>query len=164
MDEKMKVEELIKNLMASELYAECPCGEEFKLSDAILFDGTKTFPKDALEAQATLLRSLKEREDILAKKISQITEKTAITTRATNLGNFLELALPTAKDFRWIVPDSKFLGKPIDLLVFNGLSRGKVESLSFVEVKSGKTHRLSDNEKSIRDAIKDHKVSYKVFV
>ena len=160
----MKIEELIKNLMTSGLFAECPCGEEFKLSDAILFDGTKPFPSEALKAQAELLKNLEEREDGLAKKITQVTEKNIVTTRAVNVGNFLELALPTAKDFKWIVPDSKFLGKPIDLLVFNGLSKGKVDSLSFVEVKSGKTHRLSDNEKSVRDAVNDHKVSYKVFV
>src|SRR5271157_2248669 len=133
--------------MTSGLFAECPCGEEFKLSDAILFDGTKPFPSEALKAQAELLKNLEEREDGLAKKITQVTEKNIVTTRAVNVGNFLELALPTAKDFKWIVPDSKFLGKPIDLLVFNGLSKGKVDSLSFVEVKSGKTHRLSDNEK-----------------
>ena len=159
----MQVAELIKNLKASDLFAECPCGEEFKLSDATLFDGTKAFPEETLEAQKELSKNLEKRENMLAKKISQVTEKTAITTRATNVGNFLELALPTAKDFKWIVPDSKFLGKPIDLLVFNGLSKGKVESLSFVEVKTGKA-TLSKNEKSIRDALEDHKVSYKVFV
>jgi predicted Holliday junction resolvase-like endonuclease len=159
----MQIDHLINSLKASGLYAECPCGEEFKLSDAILFDGTKPFPEEALEAKTELIKELEKRENTLAKKISQVTEKTAITTRATNVGNFLELALPTAKDFKWVVPDSRFLGKPIDLLVFNGLSKGKVESLSFVEVKTGKA-TLSDNEKSIRDALADHKVSYKVFV
>jgi len=159
----MQVAELIKNLKTSNLYAECPCGEEFKLSDSFLFDGTKPFPEEALKAKTMLIKELEKQENTLAKKISQITEKTAITTRATNVGNFLELALPTAKDFKWVVPDSRFLGKPIDLLVFNGLSKGKVESLSFVEVKTGKA-RLSDNEKSIRDALADHKVSFKVFV
>jgi len=159
----MQTDRLIKSLKASDLYAECPCGEEFKLSDAILFDGTKPFPEEALEAKTALIKELEKRENTLSKKISQVTEKTAKTTRATNVGNFLELVLPTAKDFKWIVPDSRFLGKPIDLLVFNGLSKGKVESLSFVEVKTGKA-TLSDNEKSIRDALADHKVSYKVFV
>ena len=43
------IEQLIKKLRESNLYAVCPCGGEFKLSKAILFDGTKTFPKEALE-------------------------------------------------------------------------------------------------------------------
>lgn len=90
------------------------------------------------------------------------TEGAQKTTKAVNIGKNLERALPTIKDFKWIVPDSKFLGDPIDLLVFNGLSSGNVDSLSFVEVKSGAA-RLNAHQKSIRDAIEDHKVSYKVF-
>ena len=42
----MKTAELIKNLKASELFVECPCGEEFRIADATLFDGTKPFPKE----------------------------------------------------------------------------------------------------------------------
>jgi hypothetical protein len=43
--------QLIKKLKTSNLYAECPCGEEFKLSEAILFDGAKPFPEEALQTQ-----------------------------------------------------------------------------------------------------------------
>ena len=38
----------------------------------------------------------------------------------------------------------------------------KEDVLHFVEVKSGKA-RLNKHQKSIKDAIEDHKVSYKVF-
>jgi predicted Holliday junction resolvase-like endonuclease len=61
-----------------------------------------------------------------------------------------------------MVPDSKFLGDPVDLLVFNGLSNGRVDSLSFVEVKTGKA-RLNAHQKSIKAAIEDQKVGFKVF-
>ncbi len=50
----METEEIILKLKESDLYAICPCGEEFKLSDAILFDGTKLLPKEALEIQKKL--------------------------------------------------------------------------------------------------------------
>ena len=43
----MNTAELIQQLKQSSLYAECLCGGEFKLSDAILFDGTKPFPPKA---------------------------------------------------------------------------------------------------------------------
>jgi len=158
----MDTRQLIKQLKASNLYAECPCGEEFKLSEAILFDGTKAFPEEALEIQKQLIDSLKDREAKLIKMKRLTTKKAEITTKAVNIGKNLERALPTLKDFKWVVPDSKFLGDPIDLIVFNGLSMGKIESLSFVEVKSGNA-RLSERQKSIKDAIEDHKVSYKVF-
>ncbi len=159
----MNVEELIKDLETSGLFALCPCGEEFALSDAFLFDGTKPFPKEALNAQTELQESLDERKGDLAKQIKQITERTAKTTAAVNIGKSLEKVLPVAKGFKWTVPDTKVLGDPIDMLIFNGLSMGKVDSLSFVEVKSGSA-RLNAHQESIRDALADHKVSYGVFV
>jgi predicted Holliday junction resolvase-like endonuclease len=158
----MEVGELIRNLRTSGLYAQCPCGEEFAISDTFLFDGTKPFPKEALDIQTELQKALDERKADLAKKIKQITERTAKTTAAVNIGKSLEKVLPVAKNFKWVVPDTKVLGDPIDMLIFNGLSIGKVESLSFVEVKSGAA-RLNAHQKSIRDALGDHKVSYGVF-
>ena len=159
----MQIDQLIKNLKDSNLYAECSCGEEFKLSDAILFDGTKPFPAEVLGTQSELNTLLETRNGELAKNKKLATEVAERTTTAVNIGKNLERALPTLKGFKWVVPDSKFLSDPIDLLIFNGLSDGKVDSLSFVEVKSGKA-RLNSHQKSIRDAIEDHKVSYKVFV
>ena len=158
----MEVGELIRNLMTSGLYAQCPCGQEFAISDTFLFDGTKPFPKEALDIQTELQKALDERKANLAKQIKQITERTAKTTAAVNIGKSLEKVLPVAKDFKWVAPDTKVLGDPVDMLIFNGLSIGKVESLSFVEVKSGAA-RLNAHQRSIRDALGDHKVSYGVF-
>jgi len=158
----MNTEQLIKKLRQSNLYAECPCGGEFKLSSSILFDGTKPFPKQALENQEQLKEELKEREDGLKRRRKLATKKAQITTEAVNIGKNLEKVLPTMKDFKWFVPDCKFLGDPIDLIVFNGLSVNKVKSISFIEVKSGNA-RLNSHQKSIRDAIEEQKLSYKVF-
>jgi predicted Holliday junction resolvase-like endonuclease len=157
----MDVEQLIRKLKASNLYAECPCGEEFKLSESILFDGTKPFPAAALQVKQGLIEELKNRDREFKRRKGLATEKAEITTRAVNIGKNLEKALPTMRDFKWVVPDSKSLGDPIDLMVFNGLSVGNVNSLSFVEVKSGNAS-LSKRQKSIQNAIEDHKVSYKV--
>ncbi|MCK4481625.1 hypothetical protein KAU55_00250 [Candidatus Bathyarchaeota archaeon] len=158
----MNTEQLIKKLRESNLYAECPCGGEFKLSRSILFDGTKPFPEKALEIQKRLKKELKDRKEELKKRRKLATKKAQITTRAVNIGKNLEKVLPTMRDFKWTVPDSRFLGDPIDLIVFNGLSANKVKSINFIEVKSGKA-RLNKRQKGIRDAIEDQKVSYKVF-
>ena len=67
----METEQLIKQLKESNLYAECSCGGEFKLSSAILFDGTKGFPPEALEKQKELKEELKERDEVIIRdKIS----------------------------------------------------------------------------------------------
>jgi predicted Holliday junction resolvase-like endonuclease len=158
----MNTEKIIKQLQESNLYAECPCGEEFKLSHAILFNGTKSFPEAAIAIQKQLITQLKEREDELKKMKKLATKKVQITTRSVNVGKNLEKILPTMDDFKWQLTDSRFLGDPIDLIIFNGLSSGKIRSINFVEVKSGNA-RLNKHQKCIKDAVEDKKVSYKVF-
>ena len=157
-----KIEQLIKKLKASNLYAECICGKEFKLSESIIFDGTKPFPKEALDAQRNLKAELKERGENLKKRRKLATEKAEITSKSVNIGQNLEKVLPTMKDFKWKLADCRVLGNPIDLLTFNGFSTGSVDSVSFIEVKSGAA-RLNKHQKAIKDAIEDKKVSYKVF-
>jgi len=159
---KSETQQIIDGLKTSELYAECYCGEEFRLSDVILFDGTKPFPPEVIEIQEQYEEGLKEREATLKKDRKLATEKSLITTRAVNIGRNLEKVLPLMDDFKWQIPDCRFLGDPIDLLTFNGLSENNVESISFIEVKSGKA-KLNPHQKLVKEAVEDHRVKYKVF-
>jgi predicted Holliday junction resolvase-like endonuclease len=156
----MQTEELIKQLKKSNLYAECQCGGEFKLSTAILFDGTKPFPPAALELKKQLEESLEERIKELKKVKELATKKAEITTKAVNVGKELEKIILMMKEFKWELPDCRVLGDPIDIITFNGLYSNKVNSLTFIEVKSGGAH-LNEHQKSIKDAIEDGRVSYK---
>jgi len=158
----MDTEELIASLKASDLYAECPCGAEFKLSDLILFDGTKPFPKEVEEVQQLYEEEFIERCAELEKNKNLATERATITTKAVNIGKNLEKVLPIMEDFTLDLPDCRFLGDPIDLLTFNGFSHNKIESNSFIEVKSGKA-RSNKNQKLVKEAVEDHCVRYKVF-
>ncbi len=162
MGSSTKTAQIIEELKKSNLCAECPCGGEFKLSQTILFDGTEPFPQKALEIQKILKKGLEKRKELLKKRKKLATKKAEITTKAVNVGKQLEKVLPTMKDFKLALPDCRFLGDPIDLITFNGFSLGKVNSISFIEVKSGKA-RLNQHQKSIKDAIEDRKVSYRVF-
>ncbi|AFY68581.1 Holliday junction resolvase-like protein [Thalassoporum mexicanum PCC 7367] len=53
--------------------------------------------------------------------------------------------------------DARFIGSPIDLVIFDGLDNGKVENIIFVEVKTGSSS-LSERQKLIREAIQLKKV------
>ena len=75
--------QIIDNLKNSDLYAECSCGDEFKLSDLILFDGTKPFPKEALESKQAFLDELKDREEDLEKQLREIEKPTHYTFKGT---------------------------------------------------------------------------------
>jgi len=144
------------------LYAECPCGGEFKLSDVVLFDGTKPFPPEVKEVQERYEEQLKQREEELEKSKKLATVRAKITATAVNIGRTLEKVLPTMDDFRWELPDCRFIGDPIDLVTFNGCCQNKVESISFIEIKSGKA-RLNKNQRRVRAAVQDKKVLYEVF-
>jgi predicted Holliday junction resolvase-like endonuclease len=158
----MDTQQIIDDLHNSDLYAECPCGAEFKLSELILIDGTKPFPPEVLEIQEQYDEELLKRAAKLEKNKKLTTEKATITTRSVNIGKNLEKVLPIMEDFKWQLPDCRFLGDPIDLLTFNGLSDNNIESISFIEVKSGKA-RLNKHQKLVKEAVEDNRVRYKVF-
>jgi predicted Holliday junction resolvase-like endonuclease len=158
----MNTAALIEELRRSALYAECPCGGEFKLARALMFDGTKPFPPEAMLIQQRLKKESQERMDELKRQRHIARTRPAISARSSNIGKSLEKILPAMKDFKWNLPDTKFLGEPLDLIIFNGLSKNSVSSIDFVEIKSGKG-RLNDHQQSIKEAIERKKVSCEVF-
>ena len=159
----METEEIIQLLKKSDIYAEHPaCGGEFKISDALLFDGTKLFPFKAIEVQKNLEEGLKKRQEELKKSMKRATTGAQITAKSVNIGKLLEKVFPTMKDFKWELSDCRFLGEPIDFVIFPGLSTGKVESIKFLEVKSGKAV-LNKHQKNIKEAIENNKIKYEEF-
>lgn len=159
----MKTEEIIQLLKKSDIYAEHPaCGGEFKISDALLFDGTKPFPFKAIEVKKNLEEALQKRQEELKKSMKRATTGAQITSKSVNVGKLLEKVFPTMSDFKWELSDCRFLGEPIDLIIFHGLTAGKVESIRFLEVKSGKA-KLNEHQKSIKEAIENNKIKYEEF-
>jgi predicted Holliday junction resolvase-like endonuclease len=57
--------------------------------------------------------------------------------------------------------DARFLGTPLDFIVFDGLDEGEVRRIVFVEVKTGRASLLS-RERRCRDAIKAGRVEYQL--
>jgi predicted Holliday junction resolvase-like endonuclease len=158
----MTTKNIIEELKKSNLYAECTsCGEEFKLSSSILFDGLGAFPSEAEKIRQELLQELKsELEKLKKRKISAVegAEKKAIEV---GIGKIIEKILPTCKDFNMTLSDCRPLFEPIDMIVFNGATNNRVNSITFLEIKTGNA-RLNEHQRMIRDAIVDKKVSFRV--
>jgi predicted Holliday junction resolvase-like endonuclease len=57
--------------------------------------------------------------------------------------------------------DARFLGSPLDFVVFDGLDEGEVQRVVFVEVKTGKAG-LIPRERLCRDAIEAGRVEYQL--
>jgi len=159
------ISSFINNLQKSKLVAECPnCQIEFQLSEAILFDGTKKFPKSAELIKNELLLDLKERQtelnqrlkDLETRKISADigSEKKAIEV---GLGKIMEKVLPYYKDFTIPLADCRFLAEPIDVIIFDGASEQKIKKLTFLEIKTGDAI-LNPHQRMVKKAIENKKV------
>jgi predicted Holliday junction resolvase-like endonuclease len=59
--------------------------------------------------------------------------------------------------------DIRFLGTPIDLIVFKGLNgSGEEVEIVFIEVKTGRSV-LSPREKAVKKTVEEKRVSWRVF-
>ena len=72
--------------------------------------------------------------------------------RAGIKGKVSETFAPFLEGFPFKPSECKFLGDPIDYVVFEGLDERDVKGVHFVEVKEG-TPQLSKHQKQIRDLI-----------
>jgi predicted Holliday junction resolvase-like endonuclease len=73
-------------------------------------------------------------------------------SRAVLTGQIGEQLAPFLPGFPGDPADARFLGKPVDFIVFSGLSTGLPTEIVFVEVKSGEA-RLSATEKALKEAV-----------
>ena len=151
---------LIRTLNKSKLVAECPqCGDEFALSETLLFDGRGKFPDKAEEKRMELLQELKDRAADLLEKQKRATTRSENTATAVGIGKIIEKILPAHKNFDLISTDCRFLAEPIDMIVFDGISENKVNKISFMDIKTGSA-TLNKHQRQIRDAINDHNVKW----
>lgn len=83
-------------------------------------------------------------------------------SRAVLGGQFSEQLAPYLPDFPYKPTECRFLGKPIDIVVFRGMNEKEIEEVIFVEVKSGKAS-LSSVERKLRDVIRAKKVKWEEY-
>jgi predicted Holliday junction resolvase-like endonuclease len=87
--------------------------------------------------------------------------KTAVEqSRAVLGGKFTEQMVPFFPDFRYDPTEVRFIGSPIDMIVFPGLSQGDPREIVILEVKSGKNQQLTPPQKKIRELIENGMVRW----
>ena len=122
----------------------------------------------------TQIENIKENNDLVLKEIKskhkldlKEARKDALDkSRAVIRGQATEHLAPYVMD--GVNPkDCRFMGNPIDYIVFDGLSdvtdkvAKEVKEVIFVDVKTGKSN-LTTVQRRIRDAIKNNRVSFQV--
>jgi predicted Holliday junction resolvase-like endonuclease len=80
-------------------------------------------------------------------------------SEAVTVGKVAEQLLPFFPEFRFNPRDARFLGSPVDLVVFDGLADGVVRRVVFIEVKT-RGGRLTPRERLVRDAIAGGRVEW----
>jgi predicted Holliday junction resolvase-like endonuclease len=99
-----------------------------------------------------------------ARQLKQAREQSVRQSRSVLLGKAFEQIVPMAPIFceRFSASDARFLGAPIDYVIFDGLHRGEVDHIVFLEVKSGAKAALNKNERAVRRAIAEGRVEFQV--
>lgn len=69
-------------------------------------------------------------------------------------GQAAEQLAPLTGEFPYLPADARFLGSPIDYLIFEGLSEGQEVEVVFLEVKTGGS-KLSARERRVREAVEN---------
>jgi predicted Holliday junction resolvase-like endonuclease len=89
--------------------------------------------------------------------------KGAVTqSRAVLGGKFTEQMAPYLPDFKYDPTEARFIGSPIDLIVFPGLARGDPEEIVIMEIKSGRNAQLTPQERKIRQLIESGMVRWEL--
>lgn len=92
-------------------------------------------------------------------KIPELREDAIKQSRAVLSGQFSEQIAPYLPNFPFKPTEARFIGKPIDFVVFKGMDDKKIDEVVFVEVKSGQS-QLSKVEKTLKSAVENKKVSW----
>lgn len=80
-------------------------------------------------------------------------------SRAVLGGQFTENLAPYLPNFPFSPTECRFVGKPIDFIVFKGADAKQIDEVIFVEVKSGNA-KVNQHEKNLKEAIEKGRVRW----
>jgi predicted Holliday junction resolvase-like endonuclease len=136
------------------MFGECPhCGEPFRLSEVTIWQGKP--PTD-------WLLKLRKREQELEEEHASIEDRVRsridISVK-TRIGQAIQQILPQFSAYR---PDEmRWLGDPVDWVVFDGKQSGTIKEIVFMEGKSTEKTLLSPIQREIRQAVAQKRVSFR---
>lgn len=112
--------------------------------------------------QAAEAKALVQLAQWQAQSEGDIRRDAVTRSRGVIAGKVVEHLAPYFDGFPYNPKDVRFLGSPVDLVVFDGLDEGALLEIVFIEVKSGSA-TLSARERGIRDAVKGGRVRWEEY-
>jgi len=107
------------------------------------------------EARNVLTEWKQEQEKVIRQDAVQRSQ--AVTT-----GKIVEHLVPYLPNFNYNPKDARFVGSPVDFIVFDGLNEeeeDQLRSIVFIEIKTGMSS-LTRRERLVRDAVKAGRVRW----
>jgi predicted Holliday junction resolvase-like endonuclease len=80
-------------------------------------------------------------------------------SKSVNAGRLTEQFALFMNGLEFNPKDARFIGHPIDFVVFDGLDEGNLRRILFVEVKTGKS-QMNARERLVREAVKNKQIDW----
>ena len=102
----------------------------------------------------------KKVKEEIEKKEAKIRADAIKRSSAVLVGKSVEKLIPISKEIEYDARDFRWLGDPIDYIIFNGLAQNDLKEIVFLEVKSGGAE-LNERQKRIKQIIEKKKIKWK---
>lgn len=112
---------------------------------------TYYFLKARVKAQLDIWKS--EFED-------KIRRESLERSRSALKGRVGEQLAPLLPMFKYEPSDARFIGSPVDYVIFRGHSKEDPEGVTFVDIKTGKSARLTPKQRSFKEVIERGNVEW----
>ncbi|HIH25073.1 TPA: hypothetical protein HA251_08630 [Candidatus Woesearchaeota archaeon] len=99
---------------------------------------------------------------MFARRLKTERADAAAKSRSVVGGHFAEQLSPYLPGFPYKPTEAKFLGKPVDFIIFEGLDDKKVTGVVFLEVKSGGAG-MNTNQRTLKYAVEAGNVRFDTY-
>jgi predicted Holliday junction resolvase-like endonuclease len=106
-------------------------------------------------------RSWQDGQLVLWQQEKEAGQRHAIAqSRAVLGGKFTEQMTPYLPQFKYDPTEARFIGSPIDMVIFPGLAAGDPTEIIIMEIKTGENCQLTPQERKIRQLVEDGMVRW----
>ncbi len=104
-----------------------------------------------------IIRAVYEKR--LRDELAEARQDAVARSRASLGGKFTEQLVPFFPDFAYDPTEVRFIGSPIDMVVFPGLAQGDPREIVILEIKTGNS-QLTSVQRKIRQLVEDGMVRW----
>lgn len=114
------------------------------------------------EVKMSSAEMLHEKEIEHRDSIKAVRKDSVNRSRSSLTGKIWEQIVSLIPGFKYNPADMRFLGSPVDYIVFKGMSKRDIEKVIFLEIKTGDS-KLTEQQEKVKRAVKAGKVEWREY-